>query len=177
MPITVQQLKQVMPGVTLEHIGLYLTPLNDTMAKYGIGTPLRMAHFLAQIGHESLDLKYMEEIADGSHYEGRRDLGNVVKGDGKRFKGRGPMQITGRTNYRLYGKSIGVDLEAHPELLAQPPACIDSAGWFWSTHKLNDLADKDDVVAITKRINGGTTGLLQREARLLAAKKCFGVTS
>lgn len=133
-------------------------------------TPLRLAHFLAQVGHESGGFQYMEEIASGQAYEGRADLGNTVAGDGRRYKGRGPLQLTGRANYRRVGCLIGIDLESHPELAAIPSIGIWIACVYWSDRKLNPLADADDVLAITKRVNGGTNGLADRKARLAKAK-------
>lgn len=144
------------------------------MNKYEIDTPLRQAHFLAQLAHESGSLIYTEELASGEHYENKADLGNVRKGDGVRYKGRGFIQVTGRANYRAYGDELKLDLEQSPQLLSVLPYCADSAGWFWAEHSLNIFADKDDILTITKRINGGTNGLPDREKRLLQCKKTLG---
>lgn len=144
------------------------------MEKYEINTPLRQAHFIAQILHESGSFRYREEIASGAAYEGRKDLGNTKKGDGKRFKGRGLIQLTGRANYEAYGKSLGRESEilSNPKLVAEEDELnVDVAGWFWDRAKLNALADKDDLKAITRRINGGYTGLADRKAFLERAKK------
>lgn len=138
---------------------------------YGIlDTPLRLAHFMAQLAHESGGFRYMEEIASGAAYEGRRDLGNDQPGDGKRYKGRGPIQLTGRANYRLFGRELGIDFEEHPEIVALPSVGLLAACHFWKLRGLNELADADDVEAITKRINGGTNGLADRKAYLAKAK-------
>ena len=131
---------------------------------------LRLAHFMAQLVHESGGFRYMEEIASGQAYEGRADLGNTQPGDGKRFKGRGPIQITGRANYRQYGRQIGIDIENHPEIAAVPSIGLHLALEYWATKKLNALADADDLLTITKRINGGTNGLADRTAQLAKAK-------
>lgn len=131
---------------------------------------LRLAHFLAQVGHESGSFKYMEEIASGSAYEGRADLGNICPGDGKRYKGRGPIQITGRSNYRSFGRQIGIDIERHPELAAIPSIGLHLACAYWGNRNLNALADADDVEAITRKINGGLNGLADRKSRLTAMK-------
>lgn len=131
---------------------------------------LRLIHFLAQLAHESGNFKYMEEIASGAAYEGRKDLGNVMAGDGKRFKGRGPIQLTGRANYRRYGQQLGIDFENNPAIVAIPSVGLLVACKFWSDNGLNELADKDDVVSITKRINGGTNGLADRKAHLAKLK-------
>jgi putative chitinase len=140
------------------------------MQKGAINTPLRQAHFLAQVGHESGELRYTQELASGTAYEGRKDLGNTQPGDGVRFKGRGLIQLTGRANYTAFGKVCGQDLLTNPALLAVTPLAVDVAVWFWTQHGLNVLADKDDVVTITRRINGGTNGLANRQALLARAK-------
>jgi predicted chitinase len=144
-----------------------------TMAKRGIDTALRRVHFLAQIGHESGELQFREEIASGAAYEGRADLGNTQPGDGPRFKGRGLIQLTGRANYEAYGKAIGRkdELLADPGIVAEDPElCVDVAGWFWEKHGLNTLADRDDLIAVTRRINGGTRGLEDRRRLLQRGK-------
>jgi predicted chitinase len=133
------------------------------MQKYEITTPLRRAAFLAQLAHESGELRWMEEIASGEAYEGRKDLGNTERGDGKRYKGRGPIQLTGRHNYRTAGAALGLDLEGKPELAARPDVGCLVAGWFWDTRELNALADARDFVTITRRVNGGLRGQEQRE--------------
>ncbi|MDJ0893995.1 MAG: glycoside hydrolase family 19 protein [Alphaproteobacteria bacterium] len=143
----------------------YLDPLRRHMADRDINTPLRQAHFLAQIAHESGHLNYAEEIASGRDYEGRTDLGNTEPGDGRRFKGRGLIQLTGRANYTSYGQAIGRDLTVDDnwELVASDPElAVDVACWFWATRKLNGHADRDDIRKITRRINGGYNGLDDR---------------
>ncbi len=138
---------------------------------YGImEKELRLAHFMAQLVHESGGFRYMEEIASGSAYEGRADLGNVKPGDGVRYKGRGPIQCTGRANYRKYGRLIGIDLENHPEIAAVPSIGLHVGLEFWRDHKLNSLADADDILTITKRINGGKNGLDDRKMHLARIK-------
>jgi putative chitinase len=126
----------------------------------------RLAHFLAQLCHESGCMRYMEEIASGSAYEGRADLGNTQPGDGKRFKGRGPIQLTGRANYRAFGRKIGIDLERHPEIAAVPSIGLHTALEYWKDRGLNTLADADDIRGITRKINGGYNGLDDRQAHL-----------
>jgi len=147
----------------------------DLATKFGINTPLRQAHFLAQCAHESAGMRTTVEYASGKEYEGRKDLGNVQPGDGVRYKGRGLIQLTGRANYGSYGKKLGVDLIGHPDLAAAFPAAIQTAALYWNDHGLNALADKDQVVAITKKINGGVNGLSERELYLAKAKKALGV--
>jgi len=151
----------------------YWNPLSTKMFAYSINTPLRMAHFLAQVGHESGELRYSEEIAGGDAYEGRLDLGNTQPGDGPRFKGRGLIQLTGRSNYAAYSKARGVDyttVEGAKLLAADPVTAVDVACWFWARHNLNAFADQDDIVTITRRINGGLNGLDSRKAKLARAK-------
>lgn len=140
---------------------------NVHMRTYGIlDNSLRFIHFMAQLTHESGNFRYMEEIASGKAYEGRKDLGNTQTGDGKRFKGRGPIQLTGRANYRRYGQQLGIDLENNPQIVAMPSVGLLVACKFWADNGLNALADKDDVLTITRRINGGTNGLEDRKKHL-----------
>lgn len=151
------------------------TPLaiaaNVHFPAYGVmENPLRLAHFMAQLCHESGSFRYMEEIASGAAYEGRADLGNTQTGDGRRYKGRGPIQITGRANYRRFGRLIGIDIESAPEIAANPSIGLHLALEYWRDRKLNDLADRDDVEAITRRINGGTNGMADRKAHLVKIK-------
>lgn len=144
---------------------------NRYFPDYGIlDTPLRLAHFMAQLIHESGSFKYMEEIASGAAYEGRNDLGNTQPGDGVRYKGRGPIQITGRSNYRYFGGKIGIAIEANPTLAASPSIGLHLALEYWKDRGINALADKDDVEAVTRKINGGTNGLPDRKAQLAKLK-------
>ncbi len=138
---------------------------------YGImDNRLRLAHFLAQLAHESGNFIYMEEIASGAAYEGRKDLGNTQPGDGKRYKGRGPIQLTGRANYREFGRRIGIDLEANPLIAAIPSIGLHIALEYWRKHDLNAPADRDDIERITRRINGGLNGFDDRKRKLAAIK-------
>lgn len=156
-------------GATKNNAHKYITHINKAMQKYAINTPLRQAHFLAQVFHESGRLQYAEEIASGEAYEGRKDLGNIAPGDGKKFKGRGLIQLTGRLAYVNYGASIGENITETPEVVSTPHYACDSAGWFWSEYKknnaglsLNDYADNDLFLRITYMINGGFNGLADR---------------
>lgn len=134
----------------------------------------RLAHFIAQLAHESGNFRYMEEIASGAAYEGRKDLGNTEKGDGTRYKGRGPIQLTGRANYRKYGRALGIDFESNPQIVALPSIGMLVACKYWADNKLNELADKDDINLITLRINGGYNGLADRKAKLGVMKNMMG---
>lgn len=147
-----------------------VTYLPDVMDQYEINTRLRIAHFLAQLAHESDHFRTLEEYASGDGYEGRRDLGNVKRGDGRRYKGRGPIQLTGRFNYRKYGSILGVDLENNPELAATPEIGAKIAAEFWKQSSLNEWADKDNIKVITRRINGGYNGLKDRIDKVDRAK-------
>lgn len=172
--ITITQLLAIMPYAKAR-AAKFLDALNATMAEFDINTPARQASFLSQVGHESGQLLYVEELASGAAYEGRRDLGNTTAGDGKRFKGRGLIQVTGRDNYRKCGAALGLDLLTRPELLCDPVNACRSAGWFWKENGLNELADAGDQVRITRRVNGGTNGLADRLALYDAAHKTLGV--
>lgn len=152
----------------VEHLSNYLPAIMD---EYGITTKLRIAHFLAQIAHESDHFRTLTEYASGQAYEGRRDLGNIYRGDGRRYRGRGVIQLTGRFNYRKYGKLLGLDLENNPEMAADPEVSLRTAAEFWKQNNLNKLADADNVRAITKRINGGYNGLNDRTNKLIRAKR------
>ncbi len=155
-----------------EELGL---AANVHFRTYGIlDNSLRLIHFLAQLAHESGNFKYMEEIASGAAYEGRKDLGNVMSGDGVKFKGRGPIQLTGRANYRRYGQQLGIDFESNPTIVAIPSVGLLVACKFWADNGLNALADQDDVLTITRRINGGTNGLADRKAKLEIIKGMMG---
>jgi putative chitinase len=167
MPITEQQLLKILPNAG-RNAGVFVPVLNTAMAKYGIVTRLRVAAFIAQVGHESGQFRWLKELwgptpqQDG--YEGRSDLGNKVNGDGFKYRGRGLIQVTGRANYAACGEALGLDLINRPELLEQPQYAATSAAWFWSFRGLNTLADQSDFLKITKRINGGTNGLADRQA-------------
>lgn len=170
MILTKEKLKACMPNATEANIDKFFQPLVETMAKYTIDTGVRISAFLAQLTHESGSLRYVCEIASGEDYEFRASLGNIEPGDGKRFKGRGLIQITGRTNYKLLSIAFGVDFLTSPELLEQPNYAALSAGWFWDSRKLNELADlatDEAFLKITKRINGGVNGQQQRKGNWL----------
>lgn len=168
--MTAEELHQIMPRAR-SRVETFLVPLNDAMEDYDINTPRRAAAFLAQIAHESGELRYVEEIASGKAYEGRLDLGNTEPGDGVRFKGRGLIQCTGRANYEKCGAELGLDLITEPELLSEPGNAARSAAWFWRAHGCNELADADNFRKITRTINGGLNGQADRLAYWEAAKE------
>lgn len=150
---------------------VFLPYLNRYMARYGIINRMRVCHFLAQIAHESGELRYTREIASGKEYEGRKDLGNVKPGDGVRYKGRGLIQITGRANYKQISDATEIDFIGHPEWIELSQWATMSACWWWDNRGLNRLADKDALTLITQRINGGANGLQDRLKYLERAKK------
>lgn len=160
--VNAEQLHRMMPNVSLERAATMAPYLNRAMQEAGINTPKRAAAFIAQLAHESGQLRYFEELASGRAYEGRRDLGNTQPGDGTRYKGRGPIQLTGRANYEAASRALGVDLVKNPELAARPDVGFRVAAWYWSSRGLNQLADKGDFDGITQRINGGQNGAADR---------------
>lgn len=180
--ITDNDLQQIMPRLPQAKRQLYLPFLNKVMEIYEIDTPLRASAFLAQIAHESAELRYMEEIwgptAQQKKYEPPSDLaqklGNTQKGDGFRYRGRGPIQITGRFNYKKYGDLLGVDLVGNPDLASTPQYAFSTAGLFWKMNGLNELADVQDFITITRRINGGLNGLADRQKYYAIAKNVLG---
>lgn len=186
--MNLEKLKGHIPDKVIEQI----PSIQD---KFGINTSLRLAHFLAQAGHESGGFRLTQENLNYSAkglvglfgkyftatsakdyerkpekianviYANRMGNGPSTSGDGWRFRGRGYIQLTGRDNYTAFGKSIGIDIPANPDLVATTYA-LSSAAWFWSNNGLNKLADlgptTDTVTKITKRVNGGTIGLQDR---------------
>lgn len=178
MSITKSQLSLIAPTIREPNLSIYTDALNATMETYDISTPSQQCMFLAQVMHESGACRYVKELASGAAYEGRKDLGNIYKGDGFKFKGRGLIQITGRANYTKLGEAFGLDLITHPETLEKPEWAARSAGWFWGSRRLNDTAITNTDAAfliVTKRINGGTNGLDDRVAYWKRAKKVFGI--
>src|SRR5436190_8213108 len=146
----------------------FFPALQTKMLEYQINTHMRIAHFLAQIAHETYDLTYTEEEASGAAYEGRTDLGNTQEGDGKRFKGRGLLQLTGRANYKAYGDAKGKDylMDENARLIASDATtAVDVSCWFWQQNQLNALADADNVMGVTLTVNGGYNGLAERKAK------------
>ncbi len=142
-----------------------LKDLNDCLNRFQINTPARMRHFLSQTAHESGGLQWLKELASGSDYEGNLDLGNSQSGDGPRYKGAGVIQLTGRFNYQAFSDFIldpkvmnGVDYVS----TTYP---FSSAGFWWHKNDMNALCDRGaSVEQVTRRVNGGTNGLADREA-------------
>lgn len=190
MRITTPQLAALLGrlGVPKERVLKYTEHLLLSLEANEINTPLRLGHFLSQVLHESMFFRFFEEIASGAAYEKRVDLGNVFPGDGVRFKGRGPIQLTGRNNYTQFNKwlhehGIDVDVVENPELLETKEYGFLAAMWYWteaeksngSRTNLSFVADRGDTVEvvrrITKLINGGLNGFAHRRSIFIDAMK------
>lgn len=183
MGITPDLIKQLayigMPRVLTE---IWASKLSAACGTAGINTPQRLAHFLAQILTESGGFRWLTEIWGPTpaqvRYEGRLDLGNVNRGDGKRYRGRGPLMLTGRSNYRNVGRRIRYPLESQPQLASQIGVGSLIAADFWTAHNLNKLADQGGlpfVRPITLVVNGGLNGLADRERRFSLAALALGM--
>lgn len=172
--MTPAELTAMMPFASQRAL-TYAPLLTAAMAEFDISTARRQAAFLAQVAHESGSLRYVKEIADGSAYENRLDLGNTSPGDGPRYKGRGLLQITGKANYRSCGLALGRDLVGSPELLERPEIASRSAGWYWQSRSLNQYADTDAFGSLTRRINGGYNGIDDRIVHWLRIRSCLGL--
>jgi putative chitinase len=176
-------LMEIMPNLKSDLCYEYFPFLRQAMDEFEINTPLRESAFVAQIAHESGELRYLEEIWGPTSAQKRyeppskkaSELGNKLAGDGKRFKGRGAIQITGRGNYKKFGEQLSLDLLAHPELAAQPEVAFRISALFWQEHKLNEMADKQAFEAITRCINGGLMGQAERLKFYHRAKALCGV--
>ena len=175
--LTAEVLSEAMGGtLPLDRYRELLPGFVEAMLAAGCTTVERAAMWCAQIGHESAGLRYMEEIADGAAYEGRADLGNTQPGDGRRYKGSGPIQLTGRHNFGLFSQwahreglvespTFFVD---NPELVRTEPRWgFLAATWYWTVARpeINRLADARDITGVTRAINGGTNGLADRQLR------------
>jgi predicted chitinase len=176
--LTGVNLQLIMPKISASKLQVYVSFLQQAMEEFEINSPLRQAAFLAQIAYESSELRFNEEIWRPTNAQQRYDppgnlasaLGNTEQGDGKRFKGRGPIPITGRANYKRYGDLLGIDLIANPDLAATPEVMFRICGLFWRLSKMNALADQGDLISITKKINGGLNGLEDRQRYYQRAK-------
>ena len=185
--LTAEQLQTILPGISATRKGECLPCLQAAMEEFAIDKPGRAAAFIAQLAHESGTFRYLEEIWGPTAAQLRYEppgtlatkLGNTEAGDGKCFKGRGPIQITGRANYRRFGDLLGTDLVSDPARAAVPDLAFRIAGLFWSKKGLNELADQPGVESfreITRRINGGFNGLEERQKFYAAACAVLGVT-
>ena len=178
MSITQQQLLQILPNAG-QSAGVFVPVLNTAMVRFQIIGTKRVAAFIAQIGHESGQFRYVRELG-GDQYLSKYDTGSLAKrlgntpeadGDGQKYRGRGLIQITGRANYITCGEALALDLVNHPELLEKPQHACMSAAWFWASRGLNTLADAGQFDTITRRINGGQNGAADRQALYARALK------
>lgn len=186
MEFTKEIFKKCMPNVSSSNIDKFYLPLSTQMIKHGINTPLRICHFLSQLGHECGDFKFLHELGSNS-YLSKYDTGRLAKslgntpesdGDGQLYKGRGCIQITGKSNYTLFSKWYYGDdrLLKSPGLVeTDVNLCVASAIWYWESHKLNSVADTDNIVTMTRKINGGTNGLADRKSRLSISKLALNI--
>lgn len=170
-------------GLTATRIAQLLPAVRDCLRDCGCITINRIAMWCAQIGHESAGLRYMEEIASGAAYEGRADLGNIYPGDGVRFKGRGPIQVTGRTNYTVLSRwaytrglvPTAAFFVEHPDQLASDTYGFIGVTWYWTTQRpMNDAADAQNVELATRYVNGGLNGIDDRRSRY---SRCLAIGS
>lgn len=193
-------LLKIMPHCSVPRAELLTPHLDSAMQAASIASPQRQAAFLGQLALESGELRWMEEIWGPSPAQLRYErpvingaqaplvtippiplwqrLGNTESGDGKKFKGHGPIQITGRKNHLICGQALGVDLIAHPELAATPEVAFRTATWFWNTHNLNAFADLDSEESykkITLAINGGLNGYDHRVKYWQNARRILGL--
>jgi putative chitinase len=189
--LTRAQFAAIFPGLSELQRADYLSPLNAALAEFEISTPFRSSAFLAQVGHESGGLVFWKELwgptPEQIRYEPpsakATELGNTDPGDGYRYRGRSPSQITGKGNYDACGRALGVDLVSEPEKLEQPEYGFRASGWFWDTRQLNDFADRDTFDSFrftTRRINGAATmgapsHHARRVERWLQARKVLGL--
>jgi len=205
--LSTEQMKTVLPMMNWEKAQTYIPHITTVLPKFNLDTPLRKAHFLAQVAHESGGLKYSAENLNYSAqglrsvfgkyfktndiaalyarkpekianrvYADRMGNGNEASGDGWKFRGRGLIQLTGKDNYQQFAKDYGIDCVKNPDLLLEPQFALASACWFWQKRNLNTFADKDDILMVTKRINGGVNGLNDRQQYLDSFKRIYQIT-
>jgi len=175
MILTLNQLEEACPYTHYKRLELLLPCINDTLKKYQIDTNLRVSHFLAQVFVESNYLRIVQEPGAGLAYEGSIELGNSRPGDGRRYIGRGYLQIRGRKQYKEYKKASNVDVLMYPHYITTPKVAVDVAGWIWNEDKLNILADQNDLGGITKILTGGYIQVREREDAFNRARKAVGV--
>jgi putative chitinase len=171
---TKEQLTKMVIYANKSTVDKFYEPLKQALLEFSIDTPKRYSAFIAQITHESGSFRYVKELADGSAYEYRKDLGNLEKEalnaahkrgftTGRFYAGRGLIQLTGFYNYKKCGDALGLDLVNYPELLEKTENACRSAAWFWSVNKLNVYADSGNFDKITLIINGGYNGKKERD--------------
>lgn len=179
--ISVADLRALAPAGAPAILNALAPQLGPMLDRYGINTPLRVAHFLAQAAHETAGFTTLVELGSEAYFNKRygpgtgagKRLGNTQVGDGARFRGRGIFQCTGRDNYRYFGQRIGIDLIENPGLADEPLYSLKIACEYWTVRGINPLADRDDVEGVTRKINGGQNGLADRKRYLAKAKTIF----
>ena len=168
MKITAEQLKKIFPNAKADKCEMYAAAFTKEFPNYSMFTPRRVAAFLGQVGVESGELKYDEELRSkwntenpkdssqitGNLYENRKNLGNYVVGDGPKFIGRGIIQLTGRANYTKFSGKVGVDLVKNPERAKEPPISTKIALEYWKDRNLNSHADVWNLDKVTELVNG-----------------------
>lgn len=164
-------------GLTTAKAEEFYGPIKAACIEFDINTPKRVAHFIAQTGHETGGFVWLREIWGPTpaqrRYEGRADLGNTKPGDGSRFRGRGLIHVTGRYNYQAVSDALGINFVAQPELLEHPEHAARASAYWWKSNGCNALADTGDVEAVTRRVNGGLNGLADRKARTVIAVRAL----
>ncbi len=179
--MTPDLLRKIMPA-SGDRATLHADALTAAMGEFSISTARRQAAFLANVAEETGQLLWMRELGDGEAYEPELvpgkpanpkaiALGNSQAGDGKRFRGGGDLMLSGRGWYLRCGTALGIDLVGNPALIAMPYYAARTAGWFWATEGLNELADADKFGAVVRRINGGYNGLDTRIGFWLVGRK------
>jgi putative chitinase len=172
--VSLAQLCALMPGLPWAKAERYLPFLNQALLEAGAVTPKRQAVFLAVLATVSSDLRHFEEHGSGDAYEGRRDLGNAEPGDGRRYRGRGPFPLIGRTRYRAAGRALGIDLEKHPSRAADPDVAFRVAAWFWRGNGLNQMADVGNLSAISRVLSPSLQKASELDTRYRRAMAALG---
>ena len=175
--ISVEVLRWIFKRAKQKDLLMFFQVFEQYKTFANLTTPVRIAGFLSQIGHETNQFLWLSELASGQAYEGRKDLGNIKLGDGKRFKGRGYIQLTGRSNYQAFQEWVIKNQKAifdeqqepipnfiqNPELIATHRWAMLSAIFFWQNKKMNQYADAMDIKQMTKIVNGGLKGFEERK--------------
>ncbi|TXD83221.1 glycoside hydrolase family 19 protein [Subsaximicrobium wynnwilliamsii] len=204
--VSTTQMKTIIPKLNWEKAEPYIPYMTSVLPNFGIDTPLRKAHFLAQLAHESGGLKYATENLNYSAqalrsvfgkyfktieiaeayarkpekianrvYADRMNNGNEASGDGWKYRGRGLIQLTGKDNYQNFAKDHGVDCVNNPDLILDPEIALNAACWYWTKRNINRYADADDIHMVTKKVNGGNNGILDRQHWLASFKNLYKV--
>lgn len=180
-PLTLYELRLICPKTPDKVLRPFVEPLNAAFEEFDINTPRRRKDFLAQAAHETGGFQWLKEFANGHAYDAGKlaeRLGNTPEedGDGERYKGRGIFQLTGTKNYRDAGTMVFGDpdlLLYDPDKAGEVTAACRIAGWYWKSNGLNELSDRGDFRAITRRINGGLNGFEERLAYRARAEEAL----